>query len=309
MSRIFEAIKSQKLVGFSELFGEDHKLSGKPAERREQSEAAVAPILPWSPDCVPFKRLRVSAVSPVLPFEDGHQIAADQYRIIRTKILHNSGKSQLIVVSSPSSGDGKTITAINLAASFALKEDTRVLLVDADFRRPRISEVLGIGGGKGLEHVLEGSAELQAALVRAEEIPNLFLLCAGSGIENASELLDSEKWHSVMKQLRSHFSNVIFDAPPIATLADYELLQLACDGVVVVVRPDHTERAGCLKALQTIPSRKLLGVVLNAVEDWWFWRPPNYGYYPKPFPEQLRSEAMQNDKSDRGNSPICDIET
>jgi capsular exopolysaccharide synthesis family protein len=309
MSRFFEAIKNQKLVGFSELFAEDDKLSGKPAERREEYEAPPAAVLPWSTECVPFQRLRVSALSPVFPFEEGHLIAADQYRIIRTKILHSSVKSQLILVSSPSSGDGKTITAINLAASFALKEDARVLLVDADFRRPRISEVLGIGGGKRLEHVLDGLVELPSAVVRAEEIPNLFVLCAGNGTENASELLDSEKWHAVIKQIRSHFTNVVFDAPPIATLADYELLQLACDGVVVVVRPDHTERAGCLKALQTIPGNKLLGVVLNAVEDWWLWKPPNYGHYPKPFPEQPRSDAPQNEKSDRGNSPICDIET
>jgi capsular exopolysaccharide synthesis family protein len=298
MSRIFEAIKNERVVGFRELFREHDKPPIEPPESTGQCESEVAPALSWSPDRVPFKRLRVSAVSPLLPFDDAHRMAADQYRIIRTKILHSPGKPQLIVVSSPSSGDGKTVTAINLAASFALKESARVLLVDGDFRRPRISEALGVRG-KGLQDILNGSAELQSMLVRAEEIPNLFLLCTGESAENASELLDSERWQALIRQIRPHFSNVIFDAPPIAALADYELLQLACDGVVVVVRPDHTERAGCLDALKTIPGRKLLGVVLNAVEDWCLWKPPNCGYYPKPFPEQPRSDSWQIELSGR----------
>jgi capsular exopolysaccharide synthesis family protein len=298
MSRIFEAIKNERPVGFRELFRDHDKLSVEPAESRGQCDVEAAAALSWSPESVPFKRLRVSAVSPLFPFDDGHRMASDQYRIIRTKILHSAGKPQLIVVSSPSSGDGKTITAINLAASFALKEGARVLLVDGDFRRPRISEVLGVRG-KGLQDVLDGSSGLQSALVRAEEIPNLFLLCAGNIMENASELLDSERWQAVIRQIRPNFSTVIFDAPPIAALADYELLQLACDGVVVVVRPDHTERAGCLNALQTIPGQKLLGVVLNAVEDWWLWKPPICGYYPKPFPERPRSDSSQSEISAR----------
>jgi capsular exopolysaccharide synthesis family protein len=287
MSRIFEAIKNERLVGFRELFREHDKFPREPAESCGQRDAEVASALSWIPEHVPFTRLRVSAISPLFPFDDAHRMAADQYRIIRTKILHSPGKPQIILVSSPSSGDGKTITAINLAASFALKESARVLLVDGDFRRPRISEILGVSG-KGLHDVLDGSTDLQSALVRSEEIPNLFLLCAGNGAENASELLDSERWQTVIRQLRPHFSNVIFDAPPIAAVADYELLQLASDGVIVIVRPDHTERAGCLNALQTIPRQKLVGVVLNAVEDWWFWKAPNSGYYPKPFPEQPR---------------------
>jgi protein-tyrosine kinase len=301
MSRIFEAIKNERVVGFRELFREHDKLPIEPAESSGQCEAEVAPALSWSLDRVPFRRLRVSAVSPLFPFDDAHRMAADQYRIIRTKILHSPEKPQLIVVSSASSGDGKTVTAINLAASFALKESARVLLVDGDFRRSRISEVLGIHG-KGIQDVLNGSSELESVLVRAEEIPNLFLLCAGESVENGSELLDSERWQALIRQIRPHFSNVIFDAPPIAALADYELLQLACDGVVVVVRPDHTERAGCLNALKTIPGRKLLGVVLNAVEDWCLWKPPNCGYYPKPFPERLCSESSQSERSALGNS-------
>jgi protein-tyrosine kinase len=289
MSKIFQAIKNENLVDVSELFLENGELSAKSADTDEQPRDAFAAAVSCIPESVLSKRLRVSALSPVFPFDHGHQIAADQYRIIRTKILHSSVKPQLIVVSSPSSGDGKTITAINLAAAFALKDDGCVLLVDGDFRRPRISEVLGLGRGKGLEHVLDGSAELESALVRADEIPNLFLLCAGRGVENGSELLDSDRWRDIVKQMRARFTNVIFDAPPITALADYELLQLVSDGVVVVVRPDHTERAGLLKALQTTPQQKLLGVVLNAAEDWWLWKPPDYGYYPKPFPERPHS--------------------
>src|SRR5258708_3621995 len=76
--------------------------------------------------------LQVSALAPVFPFEDLHSLAAEQYRMIRTKVLHHPRQPRAIVVTSPTSGDGKTVTAINLAAVLALKKDTRGLLVDAD---------------------------------------------------------------------------------------------------------------------------------------------------------------------------------
>jgi capsular exopolysaccharide synthesis family protein len=226
-------------------------------------------------------RLRVSALSPVFPFDNGHPAAAEQYRIIRTKILHSSKRPHLIVVSSPSSGDGKTITSINIAGSLALKEDARVLLVDGDLRQRRVSDELGILRGPGLAEVLSGAADLNSAMVRAEQFPNLFILTAGYVQESAPELLDSQAWRLLLEEVRTRFENVIFDAPPVGTVADYDLLQLACDGIIIVARPDHSDRAACMKALEIVPREKLLGVVLNCVEDWWLWKTPAYGYYAK----------------------------
>ncbi len=229
--------------------------------------------------------LRISALAPIFPFDTGHHAAADQYRIIRTKLLHHPKRPRVMVVSSASSGDGKTITSINVAASLALKPDARVLLVDGDLRRPCIAENLGIPSAPGLAQVLDGSIGFESAVLRVEQIPNLFVLPAGGARPNTAELLECRNWHSFVQQIREQFSYVVFDAPPIATIADYELLQLASDAVVMVARPDHTARAACLKALETVPRQKLLGVILNAVEDWWLWKSPAYGYSPKHSPK------------------------
>lgn len=74
---------------------------------------------------------------------------------------------------------------------------------------------------------------------------------------------------------------MILDAPPVATVADYELLQLTADGVIIVARPDHSERNSCLKAIGAVPKEKLIGIVLNCVEDWFLWRSAPYGYYSR----------------------------
>jgi capsular exopolysaccharide synthesis family protein len=223
--------------------------------------------------------LQVSALAPVFPFEDLHSQAAEQYRMIRTKILHHPLQPRAIVVTSPTSGDGKTVTAINLAAVLALKKDTRVLLVDADLRRRDVHRVLGIPEKPGLADVLSGAMPLEESIVRLEQFPNLWVLPAGSGNRNPAELLESRRWREVIGDCRQRFTHVVIDATPIAAVTDFELIQLACDGVVLVVRPDHTNRGACHKALEAVVKEKMIGTVLNCVEEWFLWKPQGYGYY------------------------------
>jgi len=223
--------------------------------------------------------LQVSALSPVFPFEDLHSQAAEQYRIIRTKILHHPHQPRIIVVSSATSGDGKTVTAINLAAALALKRDAQVLLVDADLRRRDIHKVMGLPEQPGMGDVLSGACSLDQAVIQLKEFPNLWVLPAGATTRNPAELLESSRWQVLMDMCRQRFTYVIVDATPVAAVADFELVQVACDGVILVVRPDHTGRKDCLKALETVSKDKLIGTVLNCVEDWFLWRPQGYGYY------------------------------
>ncbi len=223
--------------------------------------------------------LRVSALEPVFPFDKSHPAAAEEYRVIRTKILHHAAKPRLIAVSSPSSGDGKTVTSVNIAASLALKDEATVLLLDADLRRPRIADVLGIPKGSGLADILHGHASLDDVLIRAEQLPNLAILPAGQATGNPAELFDSRHWRVLVEQIRARFGHVVIDTTPLGAVADYELIQSTSDGVIVVIRPDHTPRRECHRALGTVPSEKLLGVVLNCVREWWLWRRHSYGYY------------------------------
>ena len=209
--------------------------------------------------------------SPLLPFHSEHTAAVEQYRIIRTKLRSSTRPCQLLAISSPSSGDGKTVTSINLAATLSLKDNFRVLLVDADLHRSSIAAALDIASSPGLSDVASGAIDLDAALVRAEQFPNLFLLPAGGAVENATELLDSERWRLLIAEIRARFDCVIFDAPPVAAVADYDLLEQACDGVVMVLRPAHSDRKACIQAFKAASKEKLLGVVLNAVENCWLW--------------------------------------
>ena len=278
MSRIFDVVKKDNIIDFGEICQADVNDVTASFQNVREPACVTRPVsLPQNAKRI--VRLKASTLSPIFPFDGEHYQAAEQYRIIRTKIWHGSKKPHVVVVSSSSSGDGKTVTSINIAASLALKEDACVLLVDGDLRHPRVADALGIPIASGLSEVLSGTVSLESAIVSAEQFPNLFILPAGNPGENAAELLDSQRWHALVEQVRGRYSNVIFDAPPIATVADYELLQLICDGVIVVARPDHSDRRAFFKALEAVPQEKLLGVVLNCVEDWWLWKTPAYGYY------------------------------
>jgi capsular exopolysaccharide synthesis family protein len=217
--------------------------------------------------------------SPILPFDSSDHHAAEQYRIIRTKINHHPGQPRIVLVSSSMPGDGKTISAINLAAALSLQEDLRVLLVDCDFRRSSATKLLGLAGTPGLGEVLRNEASLEAALVRINQFPNLYVLPPGITSPGPAELLTSARWHSLMELCRDEFRFVIFDAPPIGAVAEYELLQLSCDGIVLVVRQDHTNRRLWQRALETVPKEKRVGVILNCVKDWFLWKTDSYYYY------------------------------
>jgi Mrp family chromosome partitioning ATPase len=91
-----------------------------------------------------------------------------------------------------------------------------------------------------------------------------------------AELLDSERWRACADSLRKMFSYVIIDSPPVASVADYELLQVVADGVLLVVRPDHTKKNAWTRAIQLVSQKKLIGVILNCAEDWFVWNALHY---------------------------------
>jgi protein-tyrosine kinase len=239
----------------------------EPASRsRESSRIRVLP-------------LRVPLSAPLLPFDTDHWYAGEQYKIIRTKINQHPLRPRLITVSSAGSADGKSITAINIAAALSLKDDTDVLLMDGDFRRSTIHLQLGLPPGPGLLDVLAGSTDLEDALIQADRFPNLYVLPAGEPRNNPAELLDSARWTNLATLLRKAFHYVIVDAPPISAVADYDLILAKTDALIVVARPDHTNRKALFRALETVDKDKFLGVVLNYVPDWFLGESRSYYSY------------------------------
>jgi len=281
MSKIFEALQKRPGTSTGPLPPplSQRVIIDAPSEARLASQEARTGESEGREVTIRAVPVRPPRGIPVFPFGGDRSTVAEQYRMIRTRIAQNVDRQKLILISSPDSGDGKTITTINIAGALALKSDINVLILDADLCRPAVSKSLGIPECPGLSDVLLGTATLQDAIVRLEQFSNLYVLPAGQSVANRTELLDSARWKTLCATIRSRFHFAIVDAPPIDAVADYPLIQEACDYLVVVVRPDHTNRVRCMHALKNAPEGKLIGAVINAAEDWFLVRNNHYHYY------------------------------
>jgi capsular exopolysaccharide synthesis family protein len=170
-----------------------------------------------------------------------------------------------IVVTSPLPGDGKSTIACNLALTLAAA-GTTVVLVDGDLRRSMVATTMGLPGGAGLSDVLAGRAALSEVLQRTPKSNNLLVLAAGSVPPNPSEVLGSERMHTLIADLTKH-ATVIIDAPPLLPVTDGAVLTHQADGALVVVTLRKTTYDLLEKALDTLRKARgrPLGIVLNKV--------------------------------------------
>jgi protein-tyrosine kinase len=208
--------------------------------------------------------------------------AAEQYRLLRTRLesRDTSGRTQLILVTSPRLGDGKTTTSSNLALTLARDFQHRVILVEADLRRPTLAQRFGVSAQRGLVDVLLGGLPLDEAIIQIPD-HHLALLPAGDEGTRSTELLASSMMQRAIDDLRSRFDRIIVDTPPVA-LADTHILARIADGVIVVVRAGVTPRPALERALAAIDRERLLGLVLNEVDDPATDYYPNLEYLPHP---------------------------
>lgn len=167
----------------------------------------------------------------------------------------------MIQITSPGKGDGKTITALNLALTMAQEFQRRVLLIDADLRHPRIHELLGLEPGPGLVDVLTGAATLQDALL---ELPayHLSVLRAGRAYDRPAEMLGSAPMRRLLDSLRTQFDRIVVDSAP-AVVSDPAALAPVVDGLLLVVRSGVTTKPAIARAIGSLASSKLLGLVFN----------------------------------------------
>ncbi len=211
-------------------------------------------------------RLTRPADVPVLSAGDGFtDLAAESYGALRTRLLRVRATSGLrsVVISSALQGEGKTLTALNLGLSCARLQEMRVLVVDADLRTCGLTHLLGSPAGPGLGEVLEGKAQYEDAIL-ATDVPNLYLLGAGTASVPPPELYSGSRWKEYIGWCSETFKVILVDAPPILPLVDFELIAAGCDGVLVVVRAHHTKREFLQKAADLVDAKKLLGAVFNA---------------------------------------------
>ena len=193
--------------------------------------------------------------------------AAESYRALRTRLMRLQGRSgsRSIVISSARSGDGKTLTTLNLALSYAQIQDERVLVVDADLRTGGLTQSLGTPSGPALAEILGEKAQFEEAIL-ATELPNLHVLGAGRSAVSPPELFSGDRWKEFIGWASECFTIVLVDSPPLLSLSDTELITAACDGVVLVVRARSTLREQLQESCAHIDNKKLIGLVFNATD-------------------------------------------
>jgi polysaccharide biosynthesis transport protein len=242
-------------------------------------------------DSIPKRRLLLvggkdeevddAANSELLIYADSRSSLAEAYRQLRTSILLSTAghapKSLLITSSLPS--EGKTTTATNTAISLA-QTGAKVLIIDADMRRPRLHSVFNIENGDGLSTLLSTELTEQEILkvIKQDEGTKLNLLTSGPIPPNPAELIGSEQMASLLQVLQSHFTHVVVDSPPITSFTDGVLIASMVDGVILVVHAGKSSRQVVRRAKQLLSDvgAKLLGVVLNNVN---LRSQDNYYYY------------------------------
>ena len=235
----------------------------------------------------------VSLLSPDHP-------ASEAYRTLRTNVTFVNAEQrqlQLIVVTSPGPGEGKSTTAANLAITMA-QQGSRTLLVDADLRRPLVHRAFNLVQEPGLTDVLVGTAALREA-IRPNVIPKLDVLPAGAVPPNPSELLGAKSMQEMLEQLRGQYDTVLFDSPPALAVTDATVLGASTDAVILVVRAGETDEVAAQRALQQLKrvQARVAGTVLNAIQKQRDRYYNYYSYYRTSRDAARRSGAVANAKS------------
>ncbi len=203
---------------------------------------------------------------------------AESYRALRTSLLLSNlgAPPKVIMVTSALPQEGKTTTSINCAVVLAQK-GIRVLLIDADLRRPSIHKTLGMGPRSGLSNVLTGSATLESAITHSPILPNLDVLPAGTPPPNPAELLASTNMRDVLQELRGRYDHIVVDTPPTLSVTDAVVLSPRADAIVLVIRSGQTTKQALRRSRDILMqvNAKVSGVLLNAVD----LSSPDYYYY------------------------------
>lgn len=273
MSKITDALKRTDGVDWA-----DRVLAPSGLPQEDPRERHPGEPFPWNAEAVRTAGSAGDLLDSLFVSSNGTAYAGEQYRIARTRIVQRLSKPFVLVISSPGVGDGKTLTAQNLAVALALRGEERTLLLDGDLRKGAVHGRLGIAPQPGLAEVLLGACGWEQAMVRLEKPPQMYVLPAGEPKRNPSELLSLSGWPELAGKLRKHFDYVIVDSPPVSLLADFDLIAAVCDGVVLVVRPNHTDRSLCQAAFHKVRP-KLTGVLINAAEEWFLWKKGPRRYY------------------------------
>lgn len=223
----------------------------------------------------------------------------EQFRSLRTQVLQageREGK-RAFVITSAGMGEGKTLTALNLAWLMAQSDGVTALIIDADLRQPCAADYFGVETEIGLSEVLTGEMKLADAIVKLEP-SGLHLLPGGAPREDVAELLSGPRFGRLLEEARKLFDYIIIDAPPLGVFTDANLLINRADAALLVVRASVTRYSVVERLLEQLPRERMLGVVLNRAAV----TPEDTSYYYQPR-HQPAAEAVTEEVE--GNEPVA----
>ncbi|TFJ93061.1 CpsD/CapB family tyrosine-protein kinase [Lentibacillus salicampi] len=202
---------------------------------------------------------------------------SEQYRTVRTNIQFSSvdEELQVMLMTSAGPGDGKSMTTANLAVVYA-QQGKRVLLIDADMRKPTMHYTFRLDNLKGLSNALVGESPLKDVIMPTE-VDHLDAISCGPIPPNPSELLGSKKMEQIIQEARDIYDIILFDTPPVLAVTDAQILANLCDGSILVVRSKQTENEAAENAIESLQASntKILGTILNDRTK----KESNYYYY------------------------------
>ncbi|MBU3910988.1 MAG: polysaccharide biosynthesis tyrosine autokinase [Candidatus Omnitrophica bacterium] len=220
--------------------------------------------------------------------KDTYSLASEAYRTIRTNLLfslNHSSSSKSIVITSSVPREGKTMTAINLSAMIASSGE-RVLLVDADMRKPRIHTVFNLKNEPGLSQFLLEENDLDS-IIKDSGIDNMRIVTAGKCTHKPAELLYSKNMKRFLEEASSRFSKIILDTPPVSLLTDAQILSSIATGVILIAESGRSTRDLLVRSKELLQKvdAKIIGVILNNIactKDGYSYPQYYYGKYYNP---------------------------
>lgn len=238
----------------------------KAAEKRMERVEKKEEIKPYV-----IRTVADSKIDPhIVTFFDSSSPVAEQYRILRTNLqaFDKTNPPRILAITSAIHGEGKTITSINLALTFAHDLNKKsILLVDADLRKGKLTKDLDLKPEKGLADILNDGIKVEDVLLSIG-IDNLHILPAGNKPNNPAELLGSEKMKQLISEVKNQYDYVFFDCPPVIPVTDVGVLSPLCDGALMVLQAGRTQRGVILHAQDRLRAAKarVLGYVMTNIE-------------------------------------------
>jgi capsular exopolysaccharide synthesis family protein len=256
MSRIYEALQQTSSGRVVPVIPEGERADAVFSEQFRQSV--------WDPNAALQVQLHPSDREKLPALFSKHAIASEQFRLLATRLqqLQQSRKFKSVLLTSALAGEGKSLIIANLAVSLAQGGQQRVLVVDADLRKPGLSSIVEVEGRPGLREWHQNSRPISDFICRIAD-NNIWVLPAGQTIVDPLELLKSSRIAEILTTLTAMFDWVLIDSPPLLPLADAEIISRICDGTMIVVRREKSPKSALKQALERVPPSKMTGLLLN----------------------------------------------